>query len=351
MSPLRPLLLLPLLLVLGIPASSRSGEPPFPDCNADCEIDAGDVDLAVDSLFSPGPEELCPPLAANPTAAGLLGLVRLQSGPNADAPVVLPQDAYRTYPEREIALPIAAEDPDLPLVFGPFDLPDGAELGADGILRWIPAPEQLGPFYVPFLVVDGGRPPQCNEGTLSFRVNPPDPCAEPTCDPASGCVSALPPLSEPCCGEPAARVGEPEGPCPGSRVLMIGRNTDGGFGRLQNCDRLRLLAQSQLGVTVRIHLAARCVTTGVLLNVRSRLETDGIIHTDREDAVVMQPSVAGFAQRVNLSLAVRNASMELNDKEANLTVEVTDPFTDVVVTESLRLILTHDRLTDLPDVF
>src|SRR5262249_36516270 len=149
--------------------------------------------------------------------------------------------------------------PDGPLVYSADDLPDGAIVESDtGILRWTPGPDQIGPFYIHFHVTDHGDPPLTTDGELAMRITPLDSCAIPTCDPATGCTSTLPPVSQAGGAPgPGARVAEVVFDCPAGKVLMIGRNKTG-FGRLQNCNQLQLIRPTQSGVTVQVHIAARC---------------------------------------------------------------------------------------------
>jgi len=72
---------------------------------------------------------------------------------------------------------------------------------------WTPRQDQIGPFYVPFTCTDDGAPPAFAAGQLTFKVSPLDACAMPSCDPASGCVSTLPPVTQTCCSAgPVKRV-------------------------------------------------------------------------------------------------------------------------------------------------
>ena len=154
-------------------------------------------------------------------------------------PPVLPTPfIYRTYPDFPIQLPVGVTDPEgKPLQCAAENLPPGATFDdANAVLSWTPTEQQLGAFYVPYTCSDDAT--QSVAGTLTFRVSARDSCAVPTCDPATGCTTTLPPPSQSCCGAgPAERVPEPVAECPAGRVLYIGQNDDiDVFGRLQNCD-------------------------------------------------------------------------------------------------------------------
>jgi hypothetical protein len=357
---LRRLLLASALLArLSLPAAASAQTPCPGDCNGDATIDDGDVNQIVASIFAADPSSVCPGLVSDERAALAADLVSAVARFGGECvtpgpPVIPAHDVYRTYVGEVIALPIAAEDADGPLEYSAADLPEGAVLDAQtGVLHWTPTADQIGPFYIPFRVTDHGLPPSSTDGTLALRITPLDSCAIPSCDPATGCESSLPPLTQPCCAPgPVERVAEVVFDCPEGGVLLIGRNPPAkGFGRMQNCDKLRLVALSQSGVTVRINVAARCVTTGQILSLHSRLQTVDEVRTDRIDSVIMQPTSVGFSQRTNVTLDVRNATMALEGQEANLSLTLEDPGTGVSVTETLRVVLTHSELPNLPDLF
>lgn len=338
------------------------------DCRGDCDgdgmVDEEDLRLGIEALFDPEPGVLCDALVggdeSRATAADVLAAVR-QSGdecPVVEPPMIAPLAVYRTYPEFPIELPIVAEDPHGPLVFEADDLPEGASLDAQtGVFRWLPRQDQVGPFYVPIRVTNQADPPATAERTLALHVAPQDGCsATPDCDPATGCTNTLPPLDQPCCtaGPAEVRVAEVVADCPEGGVLMVGRNVQSGFGRLHNCDRIRLSGATQAGVVVRVNLAARCVNTRQFLIVDSRLETATGVYIDRRnvDVIVLTRTDTGFLQYPNLSLGTRDTSMALNDQEANLTITLREPFEGgIELTETVRVILGHDLLPDLPDSF
>ena len=328
------------------------------DCNADGTIDDGDVRLVVVSIFAPEPAAVCPHLVvegATPVVVDAMSAMARSGGECVppQAPVIPPHAAYRSYAGYEIALPIAADSARGPLLYSAQDLPDGAVLEADtGILRWTPSEQQIGAYVIPFRVTDHGLPPLSAEGRLGLRITRLDSCSIPSCDPATGCTSTMPPLSEPCCAPgPVERVPEVYVDCPGGKFLMVGQNTNDTFGRLQNCDKLKFIAFTQSGVTIRIHLGARCVRPKEVLSVHTFLEVEGMALTDAENTIIMNATDAGFVQRVAYTPDVRGAMMEMNGKEANLTMTVADLGTGVVVSETLRLVITHSDLDDLPDIY
>lgn len=361
MSPFRRLLLsVPVLLICLGTAHGQGDLPCRGDCDDDGAVDDADLARAIQALFAPAEAEICPRLLGEgdpvPGANDLLAAISQRSAscePN-EAPVVESPPVYRTFAGAEIAVPIAAADPNLPLTFSAEDLPEGAAIDpSGGVFRWTPAADQASRYYVPIHVTDSGTPPLASETTLALRVSPQHACSIASCDPATGCTSSLPPLAEPCCaaGPAEPRIAEVVADCPAGAVLMIGRNVNSGFGRLQNCDPLRLIAFTQTGVSIRIHIAARCMTTGQVLILRARLETRDVLHIDREETIVMQPTGSPFSQRLNLALPVRDATMELEGQEANLSLTLRDPFTGVEVGETVRVVLRHGMLPDLPDVF
>lgn len=355
------IVLIPLVALLVLPSIAAAQIVCRGDCDGDGTVDAGDLRTVIEAVFDPAPAEICPSLggilSGPATVSDLLESVLEvdEICAASDPPVIEPPAVYRTYPDFDIELPIIAHDPLGPLTYESPDLPDGASLDpVSGIFRWRPSAEQIGPFYVSIRVTNGGTPPASAVTTLALRVMPRDGCViDPECDPASGCTNTLPPPSEPCCTpvenrEPIADV---LADCPGGALLMVGRNTMSGFGRIRNCDHVRLAGLTQAGVTVRVNIAARCVTPGQIFVVSARMTSARGLHLDRQEAVVMTPVALGFLQRIGLNLPTVNTSMELEQQEANLTVSVRDPATDLLLTEEIRVILQHDALPDLPDAF
>ena len=236
-------------------------------------------------------------------------------------------------------------------------LPDGSQLdAATGLFSWTPSSDQLGPSYVPFTVSDADVPPQSVQGQLVFKVLPSDPCTVPTCDPAGGCQSALvPPTSSCCAGVTLPRVAEPVSDCPGARVVFVGRNSSG-FGKLQNCDLVRIVNFGQSTAKLRLNVETRCMRSDdAPLTVRVRLESSSPsrpVVTDDTAFLNMQPGSDGYAQRLQLGAQYPvlggGPFFDLEGAEANLTVTVTD-FDNLSVTQSLRVVLTFLPVDDLPE--
>ncbi len=284
---------------------------------------------------------------ATPTATPSATLTPINS-----PPVVTALDVYRTYPAYDVRLPIRARDPEgTPLHYTTSDLPDGAQLDElTGVLTWTPRADQLGPFYLGIDVTDEGAPPKSAHSSVTFQVYPLDQCTIPLCDPEIGCDHDLAPLTTTCCGaEPPPRVAEADAGCPQGALLSIGRNRTG-FGRLRNCDKLRVAGATQNGGDVRFNLEARCVDFGPVVNVATRLETAAdVFIPDLESSVFLDPDpdANGYPRgRVSYPIGALGAP---DGTEGNLIVTLTD-VNGVSVSQRLRLILTPDnKLPDLPD--
>jgi hypothetical protein len=342
------------------------GCPPCTDAdvNRDTRLSAADVvavlrvgaaptPTATAADFTPPASETASPTAPPTPAPSATSLPSPTPTPEGNqAPQIGVVPVYRTFPERPIALPIPVLDPEGDeFVFAALALPEGADLETNGLLRWTPATDQLGPFYVPFRVTDTGEPPASAEGQVAIKVSPDDGCAIPDCEPATGCTTTFPPLAAPCCdGRPVVRVAEPEAGCPEGAVLLFGRNGTG-FGQLYNCDQIRLLANQQTDVTIRINVRTRCLPISENLTMHVRLESPLGVHHDRSQRLITQPRLEapGYGQRNRVELEVLDAVPELEGLEAELRVTVTHGPSGMSVAESLRLILTHGFLDDLPE--
>ncbi|MGD9763444.1 MAG: hypothetical protein AB7V27_07015 [Candidatus Binatia bacterium] len=276
-----------------------------------------------------------------------------------DPPIVPTAFIYRGYPGFAVRLPIDAVDPEggAARCFA-AELPAGASFDPQiRILSWTPAAEPIGPFYVPFSCVDDADPPAASAGQLIFKIAALDGCAMPVCDPATGCRAELPPLSRRCCAAgPAARVAEPRTGCPASRVLFVGQNTTAGsFGRLQNCDVLRVRNFLQSGAEVQLHIEARCVNAAAPVQVHARLESGSPAHRVVFDAqvpgIVLTPGADGFARRRNIRFTVQGGGpfRDLEGAEASLTVTLTDA-DRLALTERLRLRLSFTPQPDRPNL-
>jgi hypothetical protein len=268
------------------------------------------------------------------------------------APVLPEQPIYRAYPDNPISLPIGVTDVDGNTVRCSADsAPEGATLDAtSNVFAWTPRADQLGPFSVPFTCTDDGVPPLSADGSLLISVSPPDLCAAPACDPATGCSISLPPPTEACCsGDPTVRVAEPSAGCPEGRVLFLGRN-DTGFGRMQDCDTLRVVNFAQTGAIVRFNVQARCVNANLPVIVRARMETKDRLLFDLGQQLALQTGDDGFFERSFVTWPVGGPQpyFDLQDAEANLHVSITD-VDNVLVERNLRLKLTFTPIADLPE--
>lgn len=260
---------------------------------------------------------------------------------------------YRAHPGYEIRLPIPATDPDGDVLqYAATGLPEGAELDESaGVLSWTPRLDQVGPSFIGLRCTDDGAPPRSAEGLLALGVSPVDACSTTTCEPSTGCEDTLRTIDESCCGGPAEpRLGEPLVGCPAGRALFIGRNNQG-FGRLQNCDRLRVINFLQAGSAVRFNVEARCMSPERPVTLRARLETRTRVLFDREQTVTLEQIEDGSARKSAVVFPVSEPGpfFEFEGAEAQLSVTLEDE-DGARVSRQLRLILTFDPLTNLAEV-
>jgi Putative Ig domain len=266
-------------------------------------------------------------------------------------PQITPLPYYLTYPGESVALPIPVVDPDGGTVQCSADqLPDGAALDAN-VLRWTPTEDQLGPYYVPITCSDSAVPPASSDGLLVFKVEPPDSCVTPVCDPASGCDPQLPPLTETCCtGPPTVRVSEPQAPCPQGRWIRIGGNRSSGFGELSDCDLFRVFNQAQSGASVQFQVQVACLNSLNRVNITARMETaNRRPMATAELNTFLTQQADGSYRPIQVVTAVNGPTpfFDIQDSEANLTVTATD-FDGTSVSETVRLLLTFTPILDLP---
>jgi putative Ig domain-containing protein len=366
-------LLLGVNIALGTAAATACASV---DANGDGEVTINELLAAVNAALDGCPATVTPtetpPVTSTPTSPELATATATQTDTPVQVPTATPSPTptgteavnhapdvpcfgiYHGYPGSEIALPIDATDPDGDrLHYSATTLPDGALLDAQtGVFNWTPTPQQFGTFYVQFTVTDDGAPPQATEGLLTFRVAPTDLCQTVTCDPVAGCESTPVALSQGCCVDLPPRMAEPLAPCPGGRVLFVGRNSLSGIGRLQDCDVLPVTNSGQTSATVRLNIEARCVNTSAPVTVRARLLTQsrGVVF-DNSLPVLLDPGQDGYSQRTAIGFPVQvpGPFFDLDSVDANLTVTLTD--TDgVVVTSRVRPTLLFVRPDDLTDV-
>jgi len=285
--------------------------------------------------------------------------------PTVNLPPILPTaSVYRTYPGFDIVLPLGATDPEgLGVSCTADDLPAGASFDTpSGVFSWKPTDDQLGAFYVPFSCSDAATPPASADGEFIFRVSALDACVTPSCDPATGCTSTLPPTTQNCCAAgPVARVAEPFAGCPEGRVLHIGQNTNPNtFGRLQNCDVLHMRNFAQSSAEVDFNVETRCVNTLNRVTVYTHLEgvtanhPTGVLLDAFSPQFFLAEDPDGFDRQVGRRFSLMRGTdgtfRDLEGIEANLTVTLSDS-DNVSVTETLRVRLSFTPVaTDLPDV-
>ncbi len=267
-------------------------------------------------------------------------------------PVIVAPQPFRLYPGYAMALPVIATDPDDDtLTYSVTNAPDGCTIDPDsGLLEWTPDPDQTGPFYVQVSVRDDGDPMLSADALIGIQVSVPDACNTPVCDPATGCVDVLSDIAVDCCGaQPTERVGELITACPDGRIAFAGRNVVG-FGRIQNCDRLAVVAFGQGGFNLSLNVEARCLNTDEPVEVRVRVETADRLLVNRGISIALQPREDGFAQQLSLFYGLPTSTdvEDIEGVEAELTVTLTDA-DGAVLTEQIRVVLTLDDLTDLPN--
>jgi hypothetical protein len=332
------------------------------DGDAKGGISISDLVEAVSALLygCPGTPTATPTLTATSTStptATETPTPTPSATPTINLPPVLPTPfVYRTFPGFDIGFPLFAEEPNGDVVTCSAEtLPAGAAIDAkSGRFEWAPSADQLGPFYVPYACSDDASPPASAHGEITLKVEPNDTCGVPQCDPAMGCSVTLPPFDQACCvAEPTVRVAEPQADCPQGRVVFSGRNQRG-FGRLQNCDRLRIINFAQTGAVLRYNVEGRCFyTQGVnRVTIRTRLETATRVAVNDVDAeVFLDPDGNGFDRYYGLALPIEGGTpfFDLDNAEAHLTVTITD-VDGAVATNTTRVVLTFDSLPDLPDV-
>lgn len=283
-----------------------------------------------------------------PTPTGTAASTPTATPTNAP-PIISATDVYRTYPGFNIQLPLNARDPEGgPLQFMSTDLPTGAQLDSGtGVLTWTPTADQLAPFVVDYTATDSGTPPLRADGMQSFVISPLDPCTIPTCSPASGCDSQIVSLTTSCCADgPGQLVDEPPLSCPGGRVVFSGRNIDSGFGRLVNCDQLRVASGSQGGGVLFLNIEARCLNTDGGVRIHVRLEAPALLVVDQDAQVLTPLDPADGYSRWQARFPVGSAPPP--NTESNLTVSITDS-DGLKLVQQLRVVSTPDTLPDLPD--
>lgn len=149
---------------------------------------------------------------------------------------------------------------------------------------------------------------------------------------------------------PQQRVADPSVSCPEARLLHVGRNAISGFGRMQNCDRLRIENSAQSSARARFSVEARCLRTNAPLSLTARLRTaNRVVFDGTFPRVILSQRADGYAQRIAVVLDVIGPGpfFEFEGAEADLEVTLTDADGNAV-SDHLRLVLTFNVLTDLP---
>jgi hypothetical protein len=333
------------------------------DCNADGAVSSDD--LLQDMLLGLGMTTTgsCASVDVNRngiiTVDELLGAVdaAVEGCPMNQPPVVPASPVYRTYLGFPMHVGFGATDPDGDaLHYAASSLPSGAQLDATtGILDWTPGASQVGPFHIDFTVTDDGDPPQSTDSMLAVAVSPPDSCVQATCDPASGCVANLLPLTQPCCIEqPSVRTAEPLASCPEARVLHIGHNTNGGVGRVQDCDLFPVFNFGQTSAQVRLNIEARCLNFGALVTVHARMVANLVLHRvifDSAKPVTLRLDNDGYARALAINFPVNGPGpfFAFEGADAILSVDITD-IDGTVVSQELRVTMTFQPVADLPNL-
>ncbi len=162
------------------------------------------------------------------------------------------------------------------------------------------------------------------------------------------------PIGQPCCSQtrPPIPALEPLLPCPLGKRLIVGRNLIEGFGVLRDCDRFRVINFGQVGATVRLNFAVRCLDTRAPLTVSARMSTaQRQLFEAPQVVLAFEERENGFAERLGVAFPVRGPGpfFEFEDAEAELRVTATDHTGETVATE-LRLVLTFEELADSSDL-
>lgn len=133
--------------------------------------------------------------------------------------------------------------------------------------------------------------------------------------------------------------------------MLVGRNLVEGFGVLNDCDRFRVINFGQVGATVRLNFAVRCLDVSEPLLLSASMATAQRELFDAPRVILsFQPAANGFAERRGVAFPVRGPGpfFEFESAEANLVVSATDRWGATVRAE-LRLVLTFDELPDRED--
>lgn len=271
-------------------------------------------------------------------------------------PVVKGLGVYVTIPGKPIRIPLEVSDPEGESVTVAAQvLPEGATFDAESrVFEWTPRADQTGPFYATFEAADSADPPNLSTGNLAFQVYPPDPCVVTDCNPASGCTLSQRPAGEDCCdaNDTPTRLAEAQAECPAGARLFIGRNyAQSSFGRLSNCNKLRLFVEPQFGRSILLNVESRCLKP-VDLGLRTVVETaEGVIVDQFSLIPQLSQRADGYGEFHGLLLLVNQdiPGDQLEAHEAIITTTATDS-AGIVYTTQQRVVLSFETLEDLFDV-
>ncbi|MCX8072668.1 MAG: hypothetical protein N3C12_09475 [Candidatus Binatia bacterium] len=219
---------------------------------------------------------------------------------------------------------------------------------------WTPQAAEVGPQFVRIRAAERCPPFRSVLTNLVFTVREATSCELVRCEPLVGCSAALKELGTPCCEGSVEPVRVPLArlPCPQGLGIWVGRNLNEGFGRVQNCDQFRVINFGQIGATVRLNLAVRCldVSEPLSLSVSMRTAERQLFHAPRV-IVRLQPNDDGVAVRHALGFPVQGPGpfFEFEGAEADLFVRAEDAQGQAVETR-LRLRLTFEDIPDIADL-
>jgi hypothetical protein len=336
------------------PAPTATAEGPTPSPPATESATASTTPTETSPPPSPTPTQEAlspaptPPDTLTPTASPTATAGEPNKAPEIAAPFL-----YRAFTGQPIALPIGARDPEGSAVTCSAEaLADGMSLDADNVLRWTPRADQLGPFTLPLTCRDTASPPAETAGALALQVTADDACTTPTCDAATGCTARLSATAVDCCDEHPPRVAAYPAVCPLGRAVEVGRNFLG-FGRLQNCDALRIRTFQQSGAELLLHLRVACFTPGSRISVVVQLRggTRGTVVDSTLGVTLPDTEVDGYLEKRALRFRIEGGGpyFDLEGAEGNLTVTARDATSDVTVSRSIRVVMTMGAVSEIPD--
>jgi hypothetical protein len=315
------------------------------DANRDALIDVAELVAGVTAALT-GCAPVATPVAASPTPT-----VTVTPAPNRP-PLLLCRDVIRTVPGVALRVPLPVLDPDGDaLTLDGRNLPRGARVdAAAAVLEWTPLARQIGAHFATFSARDAAPRAQAVEGTLAFQVLPPDPCSMPQCDASRGCSAQMLPLTAACCsGADRHRLEEPLLACPYGRLLHFGRNGLS-FGRLQNCDALRVHNFAQVGAVVPLNVEVRCLDLSAPVALHVRLETATRLLFDERVDLTLPAAANGFGRLQTQTFRVLGPGpfYEFEGAEALLTASAADA-AGAIATRQVRVVLTFTRPAESDD--